>query len=98
MAHYIKVIASKPYDLSSVPCIPALGRWRQGDLKFKVNLECVMSLRAGESPQARQLRTVNLLRSLSSEDTAGQVKGNGKSNTRKDKVAQWFPELIVFIL
>lgn len=98
MAHYIKVIASKPYDLSSVPCIPALGRWRQGDLKFKVNLEYVMSLRAGESPQARQLRTVNLLRSLSSEDTAGQVKGNGKSNTRKDKVAQWFPELIVFIL
>lgn len=55
-------------------------------------------MRAGESPQARQLRTVNLLRSLSSEDTAGQVKGNGKSNTRKDKVAQWFPELIVFIL
>lgn len=47
----------------------------------------MVSLRAGESPQARQFRTVKLLRSLSSEDAAGQVKGNGKSTTRKDKVA-----------
>lgn len=52
-----------------------------------MNLECVASLRAGKRPQARPLRTVNFLRSLSSEDTAGQVKGNGKSIMRKDKVA-----------
>lgn len=60
-----------------------------------MNLEYTVSLRAGESPQVRQLRTVNLLRSLSSEDAAGQVKGNGKTPRERTR---WLPELIVFIL